>query len=218
MPTGQSRIYYVVGAFLADGAREPAHRAAATARHRGAAARRPRRRVDDRASARVRWQGPARCGARAIWSLARSRPSRSQPPGGSRVKENKALLKHVKDALGERVTEVRVATRLTDSPACLVLAQGELSPNLRRAAGSGWSEVSGEQAPARVERRSSAGAAAGCDSRSPMRRRRSSPISRSRCSTRHCWRRAASWNRRRGYVARLNRLLLAASRPAAGHG
>src|SRR5580658_3929583 len=37
------------------------------------------------------------------------------------LKESKSLLKRVKDALGERVTEVKVASRLKDSPACLVL-------------------------------------------------------------------------------------------------
>jgi molecular chaperone HtpG len=48
------------------------------------------------------------------------------------LKESKALLKRVKDALGDRVTEVRVAIRLTDSPACLVYARGDLSPSMRR--------------------------------------------------------------------------------------
>ena len=35
-------------------------------------------------------------------------------------------------ALGERVKEVRVTHRLTDSPACLVVGEGELSGNLER--------------------------------------------------------------------------------------
>ncbi len=48
-------------------------------------------------------------------------------------KENKALLKRFKDALGERVLEVRVSERLRDSPACLVRGEGELSASLRRA-------------------------------------------------------------------------------------
>ncbi len=59
------------------------------------------------------------------------------------VKESKMLLKRVKDALGDRVTEVRVATRLIDSPACLVHARGELSPNLRRLL-----EAAGQKFPA----------------------------------------------------------------------
>ena len=47
-------------------------------------------------------------------------------------KENKALLKRFKDALGDRVLEVRVSERLRDSPACLVHGEGELSAQMRR--------------------------------------------------------------------------------------
>ncbi|HEY1726160.1 MAG TPA: molecular chaperone HtpG [Steroidobacteraceae bacterium] len=47
-------------------------------------------------------------------------------------KDNKALLKRFKDALGERVTEVRVSERLRDSPAVLVHGEGELSAQMRR--------------------------------------------------------------------------------------
>jgi len=48
------------------------------------------------------------------------------------LKESKGLLKRVKDALGERVTEVRVSERLKESPACLVLGEQELGEPLRR--------------------------------------------------------------------------------------
>jgi molecular chaperone HtpG len=44
----------------------------------------------------------------------------------------KGLLKRFKDALGDRVLEVRVSERLRDSPACLVRGEGELSGALRR--------------------------------------------------------------------------------------
>jgi molecular chaperone HtpG len=37
------------------------------------------------------------------------------------LKESKGLLKRVKDALGDRVSEVRTSVRLRESPACLVL-------------------------------------------------------------------------------------------------
>jgi molecular chaperone HtpG len=47
-------------------------------------------------------------------------------------KENKALLKRFKDALGERVLEVRVSERLRDSAAVLVHGEGELSAQMRR--------------------------------------------------------------------------------------
>lgn len=48
------------------------------------------------------------------------------------VKGSKKLLKRIKDALGERVSEVRVSTRLADTPACLVLAEGDLGAQMRR--------------------------------------------------------------------------------------
>jgi molecular chaperone HtpG len=48
------------------------------------------------------------------------------------LKESKSLLKRVKDALGDRVTEVKVASRLKDSPACLVLGEHDPGANMRR--------------------------------------------------------------------------------------
>jgi len=62
---------------------------------------------------------------------------------GEELKESKALLKRVKDALGERVTEVKVASRLKDSPACLVLGEDDLGASLRRIL-----QASGQKAPA----------------------------------------------------------------------
>ena len=55
-----------------------------------------------------------------------------QSAADAALKESKALLKRCKDALGERVREVRPSARLTDSPVCLVRAAGDLSPTLRR--------------------------------------------------------------------------------------
>jgi molecular chaperone HtpG len=48
------------------------------------------------------------------------------------LKESKGLLKRVKDALGDRVTEVKLGARLKDSPACLVLTEHDLGANMRR--------------------------------------------------------------------------------------
>jgi molecular chaperone HtpG len=44
----------------------------------------------------------------------------------------KPLVERLKTALGDKVKEVRVTHRLTDSPACLVVGEGELSGNLER--------------------------------------------------------------------------------------
>lgn len=42
----------------------------------------------------------------------------------------KPLVDKIKTSLGERAKEVRVSSRLVDSPACLVVADGELSPQM----------------------------------------------------------------------------------------
>ncbi|HZF25893.1 MAG TPA: molecular chaperone HtpG [Steroidobacteraceae bacterium] len=59
------------------------------------------------------------------------------------LKESKTLLRRVKDALGERVSEVRVSARLTDSPACLVIGEHDLSRSMRRLL-----DATGQKAPA----------------------------------------------------------------------
>jgi molecular chaperone HtpG len=58
------------------------------------------------------------------------------------LKESKGLLRRVKEALGERVSEVKVSARLTDSPACLVIGEHDLSRSMRRLL-----ESTGQKAP-----------------------------------------------------------------------
>jgi molecular chaperone HtpG len=48
------------------------------------------------------------------------------------AKDFAGLVKAVQDALGERVKEVRITDRLTDSPCCLVADEGEMSATLQR--------------------------------------------------------------------------------------
>ncbi len=48
------------------------------------------------------------------------------------AEEHKHLLERVKTALGESVKEVRVSSRLTESPACLVVDHYDMSQNLAR--------------------------------------------------------------------------------------
>ncbi|MGH8737804.1 MAG: molecular chaperone HtpG [Burkholderiales bacterium] len=48
------------------------------------------------------------------------------------AEEHKALVEKVKAALGERVKDVRVTLRLTDSPSCLVADEHDLSGHLQR--------------------------------------------------------------------------------------
>lgn len=48
------------------------------------------------------------------------------------AEEHKSLLDQTKEALGDTVKEVRVSSRLTDSPACLVVDEYDMSQNLAR--------------------------------------------------------------------------------------
>jgi len=48
------------------------------------------------------------------------------------LKESKGLLKRVKDAVGDRIAEVRISSRLKDSPACLALGEHDMGANMRR--------------------------------------------------------------------------------------
>ncbi len=52
-----------------------------------------------------------------------------------------AVLKRLKDALGDRVAEVRASSRLTESPACLVLADEALGPQMRKILAASGQEV-----------------------------------------------------------------------------
>ncbi|KZC29213.1 UNVERIFIED_ORG: molecular chaperone HtpG, partial [Rhodanobacter sp. FW104-R5] len=48
------------------------------------------------------------------------------------TKEAAPLLKKLKDLLGDRVADVKVSARLTDSPSCLALSDYEMAPHLAR--------------------------------------------------------------------------------------
>ena len=48
------------------------------------------------------------------------------------AKQAEPLVKKLKDLLGDRVGDVRVSARLTDSPSCLALSDYELAPHLAR--------------------------------------------------------------------------------------
>ncbi len=48
------------------------------------------------------------------------------------AEEHKPLLERLKETLGEKVKEVRVSSRLVDSPACLVVDEYDMSQNLAR--------------------------------------------------------------------------------------
>lgn len=46
--------------------------------------------------------------------------------------EHESLLAHMKSVLGDKVAEVRASRRLTDSPVCLVIAEGAMAPHIEQ--------------------------------------------------------------------------------------
>lgn len=46
--------------------------------------------------------------------------------------DRKSLLEHMKAVLGDKVSEVRASKRLTDSPTCLVIAEGGMAPHIEQ--------------------------------------------------------------------------------------
>jgi molecular chaperone HtpG len=46
--------------------------------------------------------------------------------------ERTSLLAHMKSVLGDKVAEVRASKRLTDSPTCLVIAEGGMAPHIEQ--------------------------------------------------------------------------------------
>jgi molecular chaperone HtpG len=59
----------------------------------------------------------------------------TEPKGEEKDKEQdasdrKSLLDHMKAVLGDKVGEVRASKRLTDSPTCLVIAEGGMAPHI----------------------------------------------------------------------------------------
>ena len=59
--------------------------------------------------------------------------------------EVKDLIERFKKALGEKVKDVRASTRLTTSPACLVVGEYDIDPNLKRLLKSAGQEIPGDK-------------------------------------------------------------------------
>lgn len=69
---------------------------------------------------------------RALKAVAKGQLDLNQAASEPPTESVSALLERLKAALGERVSEVRVSHRLTDSPACLVVDEGELGIHMQR--------------------------------------------------------------------------------------
>jgi molecular chaperone HtpG len=132
LKTGQERIYYVVGESLAAARSHPAIE---QLRAKGIEVLLLGRRIDAWVMDQLdTFEGKRfKDATRGDLELGTMADATEKARAEEQLKESKQLLKRVKDALGERVTEVRVSTRLKDSPACLVASEQDLSAPLRRA-------------------------------------------------------------------------------------
>jgi molecular chaperone HtpG len=141
MQTGQDKIYYVVGESLAA---TRSHPAIEGLRARNIEVLLLGRRIDAWVMDHLQeFEGKkfkdATRGDLELGELAGEEKQKAE----AQLKEAAPLLKRMKDALGERVEDVRVSTRLKDSAAVLVASEHDISAPLRRVL-----EAAGQQAPA----------------------------------------------------------------------
>jgi molecular chaperone HtpG len=131
MQPGQQRIYYLIADSLA-AARESPH--LELLRQKGVEVLLLADRVDEWVMGQIgEFEGKRfKDVSRGELELAGLAAEADRARVDAERKESKGLLKRVKDALGERVLEVRVSERLRDSPACVVRGEGELSAQMRR--------------------------------------------------------------------------------------
>jgi molecular chaperone HtpG len=131
MQSGQERIYYVIAESL-EAAR--AHPAIERLKERGLEVLLLAERIDEWIMGQLEsYEGKRfKDAARGDLELGPLASEADRGRHDAELKESKGLLKRIKDALGERVTEVRISDRLKDSPALLVLGEHDLGDRLRR--------------------------------------------------------------------------------------
>ncbi len=146
MKEGQNRVYYVI-AETHEAARGSPY--IETLRARGIEVLLMSDRVDEWVMGQVsefdgrKFKDAAR-GDLELGALAESTDDGAKD---ATAETNRVLLKRVKDALGDRITEVKASTRLTDTPACLVLAEHDMGAQMRRIlAASGQTPPQGKPA------------------------------------------------------------------------
>jgi molecular chaperone HtpG len=154
--------------------------------HRGHPALRPGRRVGGVAPDRVRRQADWSRWPRAAstWASWRTKPRRRRPK--SEAGDFKDLTEKIGKSLGDKVKEVRVTHRLTDSPACLVADEHDVSGNLARILKAAGQKAPNAQPILEINPQAPGGAAP------QVRREEVRRLVRRCCSTRPCSPRAAS--------------------------
>jgi molecular chaperone HtpG len=141
LQTGQDKIYYVVGESVAAARSHPAIEAL---RARNVEVLLLGRRIDAWVMDQVHeFEGKRfKDATRGDLELGSLEGAEDKKRAEAKLEEKQGLLKRVKDSLGERVSDVRVSTRLKDSAACLVADEHDMSAPLRRVL-----EAAGQSAP-----------------------------------------------------------------------
>jgi molecular chaperone HtpG len=141
MQTGQDKIYYVVGESLAAARSHPAIEGL---RARNVEVLLLGRRIDAWVMDHLQeFEGKKfKDATRGDLELGGLASAAEKEQAETLLKESKPLLKRVKDALGDRIAETRISTRLKDSAAVLVAGEHDISAPLRRAL-----EAAGQKAP-----------------------------------------------------------------------
>jgi molecular chaperone HtpG len=131
MKPGQDRIYYIIAESI-DAARSSPY--IERLKERGIEVLLLSERVDEWMMGQIdAYEGKRfKDAARGDLELGGLESEADKTQHDEELKESKGLLKRVKDAVGDRISEVRVSTRLKDSPACLVLGEHDLGANMRR--------------------------------------------------------------------------------------
>jgi molecular chaperone HtpG len=141
MQTGQDKIYYVVGESYAAARSHPAIEGL---RARNVEVLLLGKRIDAWVMDHVQeFEGKQfKDATRGDLDLGGLASAADKEKAEAQLKESEPLLKRLKEALGDRVSEVRVSTRLKDSAAVLVAGEHEMSASLRRVL-----EAAGQKAP-----------------------------------------------------------------------
>jgi molecular chaperone HtpG len=131
MKSGQERIYYVIGESIAAARASPAIE---RLKERGIEVLLLADRIDEWVMGHIEaYEGKRfKDATRGDLELGGLASDADRKQRDEELKESKGLLKRIKDALGERVSEVRISERLHESPAVLVLGEHDLSEPMRR--------------------------------------------------------------------------------------
>jgi len=131
MKPGQDRIYYVIADTL-EAARSSAY--IEQLKDRGLEVLLLAERIDEWVMGQIHEFNGKRLkdAARGDLELGGLESEADKKQHEEELKESKGLLKRVKDAVGDRIQEVRISARLKDSPACLALGEHDMGANMRR--------------------------------------------------------------------------------------